>query len=391
MTMPSVTIPRNDLLAALGRTSFQAGKLATHALGCVWITATGGGLTLAATDGTLDASCRILAPGKPVTPFACGVPAGQFRKLVERLPDAPVTLALDVSGDKLRVKCGRSNSGIPVRDVADRPTVEMPPDTLHAVPKGRLAAAIARVAFAAGDEELEQVRFTPPADDVGGLSIEAVSQNAYARDRLFRPEGGTWPGIVPEAFGVDPARISGTVKWLETATRMAVTEKRVFFADDLGWWSLPVRRGIWTDAGNAMVSKLSMPDVTHIDIAVSELACVCDRLGIVLPEKSRAVLLDASPGGITFTADGGQGVEIADGARLVSGKPVKVVIPAQDFGALASRVPGERLRLTLTGWDGPMGFQALTDAGDPDPSWLGVIMPLMAPTPTQFSEWEDAA
>ena len=127
MTAPSITIAHADLLAALSRAAgFLATKLAKHNLGQVWLDASAAGLALQATDATMDVTCHVEAvPGKPGEAFSCGVPGKQFLQLVQRLPEAPIGLSLDVAGGKLRVKSGRSNSGLPIGVMAMRPTLAM--------------------------------------------------------------------------------------------------------------------------------------------------------------------------------------------------------------------------------------------------------------------------
>jgi hypothetical protein len=405
----ALAIPRAALLPALERAcTFQNPKLAvnTHVLGHVWLTAEGRALFIEATDGVVDVWCRVGLQSLVEYPFACGVPAKKFLEVVRRLPDAPITLARDVEGGKLRLRSGRATASLPTLPLEDRPAMARMPDEeeIYPVHGKTLAAAVASVLPSAGDDEpLDQVRFTQPDTPDGSLVVEATCGHEFVRvlvPRHSSEPGESWAETLGGSFGVDPRTLAVTARWIEGADRIATTPKRLFFADALGWWSLPVRRGQWPDT-EQFLHKLYVPGASSIDLPAAALAEACARLAVLLPDKVKGLLLDAAGPDVRLYLDGGCGVETVEAARLVSGPGVRAVVPAKGLSSLVSRAPGEWVRLTMSGPFAPVGVRALADAPAPGghhaasvtvrPDWQAITMPMQAPLVEDFTTMEEGA
>ncbi len=381
----SITIPRDQLHAALSRAAgFQAAKFRVHALGHVWLNANALGLTIEATDGSMDVSCRLAAPLQAFTPFACGVPGAQFLKLIDRLSAPDVTLDLDSKVGKLTVKAGRSRAGLPAMDLKHFPGVESPPLGFVPIPGKELAEAVAATAFTAGDgrEEhanLNQLRFCPGPD---GMVLQALDGHGYAR-RLLPETLAQWGEACGGSFGVDAKTFAARAKWIEGATDMVATAKRLFLADDLGWWSLPALRGEYPDTAR-FVAALDVAGATEIDLDASELAAVVDRLGIFLDDDSPAVGLELRDDGLFVYSNTGAGSSVGEGVEKletaeargpIPGGRLLFFMPGKAFGGFCCRATRSKVRIIVTPNFGPVGVKPLCENGRTLPDWLGVMTP----------------
>lgn len=388
----SITISRDKLHAALSRAAgFQAAKFHKHNFGHVWLDTNSPALTIQATDGAMDVLVEVADLTEPFARFACGVPGSQFLKLVDRLPSGPVTLSLDGKAGKLLVKAGRSRSSLPTMDIAHFPGIEYPPADWIKIPGKDLAQAVASTAFTAGesddDNNLGQIRLTPGPD---GLIMEALDGRAMAR--VLMPRNINWIAAIGGDCGTDARRLLGKVKWLETATAMASSAKRLFFADDLGWWSVPALRGMFTDT-EVMLTHLDVDAAVICDMDTAELAAAADRLAIVQPDKEPAMRLSVTGGRaelVSFAAAGawGQGVEPLPSAD--GGADFAVVLPGPAFGAFCLRAPRGKVRLFVTPNSGPIGVRPLLENGQTTTDWLGLVWPMQAPSVADDC-WREAA
>jgi hypothetical protein len=392
----SITIPRDQLHAALSRAAgFQTAKFRIHAFGHVWLNANALGLSIEATDGSMDVSCRLAAPLQAFSPFACGVPGGQFLKLVDRLSAAEVTLDLDGKAGKLLVRAGRSRASLPTMAITQFPGVEPPPLGFVPIPGKLLAEAVAGVAFTAGDgredhANLNQLRFCPGSD---GLVLQALDGHGYARRLLPNALAG-WDEACSGAFGVDAKTFASRAKWIEESTEMAATAKRLFLGDDLGWWSLPALRGEYPDTGR-FIAALDVPGVVEIDLDAAELAAVADRLGIFLDNDSPAVGLELRGDGLFVYSNTGAGSSVGEGVEQIEtaeargpipGGRLLFFMPGKAFGGFCCRATRSKVRIVVTPNFGPVGVKPLCENGRTLPDWLGVMTPFDIKTVPYWTE-----
>jgi|GEM_PF-4466926 len=388
MSDATLSILRDDLLAAVSRaaSAVAASARKNTVNGNVWLDAsasTHGRITLTATDGTLDVHCRLTAaPG--FDPFCCGLPARKSLDLVSRLPSAPITLSPDPDAGMLRLRCGRTRASLPMTDWRYAPTLEPLPETTHPLDPAPLAAAIAAAAPSAGDEEegLDQVRFTP-FGDAGTLRVEALDGHQFVRVDV-PGQGGQqgWWQAVPDAFGVEARRMGPGAKWIETARAMAVSDKRLFFTDAVGWWSLPVRRGVWVDTDRLMDK---VEDDYCVDINAQAFAEAAERLAIYLPEGSKNMCLTIGYGDASLCLPAVRGFEPLETLARAVPQPLRVVIPGVEFGRFLRRAPSETVRLCCGGPLHPIGVFPLH--GDQfQEGWTGIFIGCADDVATYTSE-----
>ena len=371
-----VSILRDDLLAALSKAATAVPTAKKDQIcGSAWFDASGrthGLVTITATDGTLDVHCRLAAaPG--FTPFQCGLPAKKFLELLSRLPSAPITLSPDQDTGMLRLRCGRTRASLPMTDWRYAPNLEPLPKTTHPIDPAPLAAAIAAAAPSAGDGEegLDQVRFTP-FGDAGVLRVEALDGHQFVRVDVPGQGGASgWWQAVPDAFGVEARRMAVGVKWIETAQAMAVSDKRLFFVDAVGWWSLPVRRGIWVETDRLMAK---VEDDYCIDVRVNLLAEAAERLAIYLPEGSKNMCLTLGQGDASLCLPAMRGFEPLETQERSVPQTLRIVVPGMEFGRFLRRAPSETVRLCCGGPLHPIGVFPLHDGGQFKAGWSGIFV-----------------
>lgn len=214
------------------------------------------------------------------------------------------------------------------------------------------------------------MRFTPVVE-AGLLRVEALDGHQFVRVDVPGQGGAQgWAQAVPDAFGVEARRLATSVKWIETAQAMAVSDKRLFFTDAQGWWSLPVRRGVWVET-DRLVDKVG--EECCVDINANAFAEAAERLAIYLPEGCRNMCLTIDRLSASLCLPAMRGVEPLEIEARAVPQPLHIVVPGVEFGRFLRRAPSESVRLCCGGPLHPIGVFPLHGEQFQE-GWAGVFI-----------------
>lgn len=148
-------------------------------------------------------------------------------------------------------------------------------------------------------------------------------------------------------------------------------------------FSLPLSSYQYPDYMN-FIAKLQGEGVSNLEVDRKEGMDALDRLQIFNSDNNRCTYFDLSGGEVVLTAQG-QDVGSASESLEASydGDIRRIAFPTRNLIDIMNHYQSGRLRLTLTGAEGPCGI-----SGEEDPEYQVIVMPMKIVEETYYSEEE---
>lgn len=253
-------------------------------LDTVRLSASGGNLTVTATDLDIEISCTTECDGE----IGACVNARLLSGIVNKIPaDAKVTIAED--GDDITVKSGRSRFKLPTLPMDDYPSMEV--GDFSATFSIDLAAAVDPVAFAMSSEVTRYYlcgAYLHTEDD----KIVAVATDGH---RLARNAGGD--GNVPAGV-ILPSKLVGIIPGGEVTLSVSSAKVRVETSDTT--ITSRVVDGTYPDYQRIIPKENNRVATVDRDSLLSAVS----RVAVVSSERGRGVRLDIGDEKISLAVHG---------------------------------------------------------------------------------------
>lgn len=303
-----ITVQRAGLARALAAVSRVVERRNTiPILACVHLSADGDMLTVRATD--LDMEMSVKTPADVAMPGCTAVDAVRLGDIVKRLSGDSVVLQVD--GDALVVKSGRSRSKLATVDANDYPTLNAGEFTAEF--EIDLAALVAPVAYAQSDEDtryyLKGVYLHETAEGLAAVATDGHKLAKRQTDVSVAVPESIIPKKAIAALPKGPATVSLSPRTIRVvAGDVDLTSKLIdgTFPD----YARVVPQG---NDKSVRVDKVRLAKAAELAMTVQD-------------TMSKSVRLDIAPGAVTVTARGAGGEAGEDIEAAYSGEPFSICI-----------------------------------------------------------------
>jgi DNA polymerase III subunit beta len=366
-------LDRAALLRALNHVQSVVERRSTvPILSNVLLKAEDGMLSLATTDMDVEMTESLAADvGKA---GAITAPAVTLHDIVRKLPDSSkVQIELDVSGNFITVKSGRSDfrlSSLPVADFPQFGGQKLP--NSFAIPAADLRALIDRTKFAMSTEETRYY--------LNGIYIHATQNETVPVLRAVATDGHRLARFeMPLPAGAE--QMSGVIvprktilelrKLLEEAAdtiRISLSESKISFAFDHIVLTSKLIDGTFPDYQRVIPSG----NDKMIEVDPKVFSSAIDRVSTISDGKSRAVKITLNGKTLTLSANSPEAGSAKEELEVKSeSDPIEIGFNARYLLDITTQVDGDGCRLSMSDPSAPTVIQDISD-----PSALYVLMPL---------------
>ena len=390
---------RNDIIDGLQKSSgIIPAKTGAAFLRTIWLEATGGTLRILSTDSSLEFTGQY--PAQVTEEGLCGVQGKNFFELVRKLPPGEIGLKLDAASGNLLINQGSRRYKLPVSDRNWFQSFAPFPEEGSVIWSGDfLQELLDRVLYCISDEDTMEAMacmYLRPGDD--GPKVEVCGLNGHQFSLVAFLNDDIHAMVPPEGILIQKKYVAELRRWLTSdEIDLAISQKRLFFraqikdGDDAAAakveiFSLPLSYYQYPDY-HSFVSNLTKDDISTLTIDRLELTDALDRVAIFNTDNNRcAYFLFAGPNELSLRSQGQEAGEASETLECVFTGPLdKVAFPTKDISDILGHFHSAKVKLTLTGAEGPCGL-----TGEDDPDSLVIIMPMKIVEETYYSE-EDIA
>jgi len=340
----------------------------------LWLRAEGESLALMATDANIEFTGRYAA--SVVQEGLIGVQGRAFVDLVRQLPEGQLTLTLDDQSGNLLLEQGRRKYKLPVHDAAwFQAFSTFPADNVVNWSADFFQEIIERVSFCISDDDNADAIGCLFMKSVGNGRIESCGLNghqfamaAFIHDELAAV-------LPPEGMLIQKKYMQELKKWLSGLEdiELHISEKRIFLrsGDGREMFSLPRSTYSYPDY-MSFVSKLSVENVSQLDVRRKEYMEALGRLAVFTTDNDRCAYLELAEAELILTAQG-QDVGSADERLEVSyqGDIAKIAFPTRHLLDVLGHFTSAQVQFRFTAVEGPCGV-----SGKEDPDYIVIIMPM---------------
>lgn len=340
-----------------------------------------GMLRLAATnlDQQCETGCPVEADAAALRGFATTVEGRRLAAIVAAADaNGKVLLKPVKGGGALAVETGRSKYRLPTLPVDDFPLIpKVEAEATFAIRSGDLAALLAS---GRSFHSREETRYYLNGAD---LRVVRAAEDAPAMFRAAATDGHRlhhlWIGAPPGAETLSPIILPSVaadllVKLLgetpDGEAMVTVGGHRIGVAVGETRVTSKLIDGQYPDTDRAVPPEGALTATLRVDAAV--LVAAAKRVRLIMTEKTRLVVLEASPDGIVLkamTPEGGEAIEDVPGEY--TGEPIRIGLNAAYLIDVAEAIgPG-----TIIGRFGDPGAPTLW-AREGDDGALAVLMPI---------------
>lgn len=352
----TISTTRGALLGALSDVVHAAtGKSSLDILDGVLVTPTETGIALRCTDLAIAATAEVACEhgGESFV-----VVAAMFRRVVDALPEGPITLS--VADGRLTVKAGKTTSRLPVRSGADFPAVPAVPADAFRVKASVLRRVLVstRHGVNAGDQ-------SPTRDGLhltaagGRLTATATNGHVLARAWAECPKGANLDAFVPSAG------VAAIVKALDRLGDGEVAIAR----DRLHMFVGGVSTRLYDEKPSPADHVLNASRGKHeIRLDRTEFVAAVKRAAITAGEHDKVRLVCAGES-VTVRSEAATG-ETASELSAVAPSELEILCDTHYLLAQIEQVPDDELVIRLRSAD---GLAALVfESGN----YTGLVMPM---------------
>lgn len=367
------SIDRAALLRALAHVQSVVERRSTiPVLSNVLLKVEDGMLSLATTDMDIEITESIAAD--VTKEGSITAPAVTLHDIIRKFPDgSKVQIEMDVSGNFITVKAGRSDFRLSCLPVADFPQFgggEFP--VSFATRAADLRALIDRTKFAMSTEETRYYLngiFVHAAENEGVAVLRAVSTDGHrlARFEMPLPEGAAgMPGVIIPRKTVLELR-----KLLEEAAdeiKISLSENKIVFSFDHIVLTSKLIDGTFPDYQRVIPSG----NDKFLEVDPRVFSSAIDRVSTISDGKSRAVKITLNGKTMTLSANSPEAGSAKEEIEVQSeSAAIEIGFNARYLLDITSQVDGVGCRMSLSDPSSPTIIQDTSD-----PSSLYVLMPL---------------
>jgi len=393
-----VECPRKDLFEAIQTVARAvSGRSSLPILSHVLLQPQGAsGMRLVATDLEMWMECalpaRVQASLAHETTSGFTLPARVFAEMLGALPEADVLLDRPDGGNKIHVRCARSNYdvlGLSSEEFPSPPEVE-PTATFH-IQGSALKQMIRQVSFAVSTDETRAiltgilVRF-----DGAELTLVATDTHRLAvRNGPVATGSGTATAVVPARAMNEVTRLAGdddavTIALASGQARFEVRrrgDERDTDAAEIG--GLP---GRYRQQSTTMVTRLiegQYPNYERVipqsherkwTLVRTDLAAAVKRIAIVARDNANRVVLETEGSQLVLTAESGTVGSARDEVEVArEGDDITIAFNAKYLAEVLGAVDSEGVSFELTE---PLRPGVVRPVGDMAPRYVCVLMPM---------------
>ncbi len=390
-----IKVYRNDVIDGLQKSSgIIPAKTGAAFLRTIWLRAEGQSLQILSTDSSLEFTGQY--PAQVDQPGLAGVQGKSFYELVRKLPPGEIGMKLDGETGNLLITQGSRRYKLPVSDASWFQNFSAFPAEGAVLWSGDyLQEIIDRVSFCISDEDTMEAMacmfMKPEAQDsrveVCGLNGHQFALAGFMNDDVH--------GLLPsEGALIQKKYVAELKKWLTSdEIEMSISQKRLFFRTapnngsaegqkSMETFSLPLSYYQYPDYKN-FVSKLDGEEVSELIVDRQELGDALERVAIFNTDNNRcAYFMFDSPGLLSLQSQGQEAGEAMESMEAsFTGDLKKIAFPTRDINEILTKFSSAKVKLTLTGAEGPCGV-----TGDKDEDYLVIIMPMKIVEETYYSE-----
>lgn len=348
----------------------------------IWLRAENNRLEILSTDANIEFRGSYTA--EVMETGLVGVQGRSFVELLRRLPAGQITLKVDPESPVLRIEQGRRKYNLPVNDATWFQKFSDFPEEGAVIWSGDfLQDLIDKLTYCIGDEGSDALAclFMKPA---ANERIEAAGMNGHQFAMLGFANDDLRALLPPEGILIQKKYLTELKKWLGTdEINLNIGDKRLFLrtenkAESL---SLPLSSYQYPDY-TVFLSRLQGDGISTLELSRSEAQDALQRIAIFNSDSNRCTYFDLSEKEAVLSA-AGQEVGSASESLDVeySGDIPKIAFPTSNLLSIIDHYASEKLRLTLTGSEGPCGIK-----GNEDNDYLVIIMPMKILDDVNFSE-----
>lgn len=384
-----IKIYKEDVIEGLQKAaSIIPAKSGAAYLRSIWLKAGDGKVEILATDSSIEFrgsySAEVLEPG------LAGVQGRNFVDLVRKLSGGQISFKLDEETGSLVIEQGRRKYKLPTNDSVWFQNFSEFPENGSNGPViwagDFIQELIDKLIYCISDDDsmdaIACLNMRPKEDgkiDACGLNGHQFAMLRFLHDDLHAmlPAGGI---LIQKKY------LGELKKWLgDNEVELAIGDKRLFFrnSDRSETFSLPLSAYQYPDYMN-FISRLDDPAVSTLGIDRKEISETLDRLLIFNTENNRCTYYDfgSGSGEIILSAtgqDSGSATEVLEGE--FKGGIAKIAFPTRNLIEIISHFNSQKLRLVMSGAEGPCGV-----FGEEDQDYTVIIMPMKIVDDTYYSE-----
>lgn len=391
-----IKVYRNDIIDGLQKSSgIIPAKTGAAFLRTIWLRADGESLQILSTDSSLEFVGQYAA--QVDKPGLAGVQGKSFYELVRKLPPGEIGIKLDEESGNLLITQGSRRYKLPVSDKTWFQNFSpFPEEGLVLWSGDYLQELIDRVSFCISDEDTMEAMacmFIKPEPEDSRVEVCGLNGHQFALSGFLNDDVH---GLLPaEGILIQKKYVMELKKWLTSdEIEMSISQKRLFFrtagtsgAGDqakksLEIFSLPLSYYQYPDYKN-FVSKLGGEDVSELTVDRMELGDALERVAIFNTDNNRcAYFMFDAPGLLSLQSQGQEAGEASESMEAgFTGDLGKIAFPTRDILEILGRFNSGKVRMTLTGAEGPCGV-----TGEEDQDYLVIIMPMKIVEETYYSE-----
>jgi len=377
-----LTIFKEDVIEGLQKAaSIIPQKTGAVYLRSIWLRAEGDRLEILSTDSNIEFRGSYVADVKEGG--LIGVQGRAFVELLRRLPAGQITLELDKAAPVLHVVQGRRKYKLSTNDVTWFQNFSEFPEQGAIMWSGDyLQELIDRISFCLGEESMDAIScliMKPVGDHIeaAGMNGHQFAMMRFSHDDLL----ALLPG---EGILVQKKYLTEIKKWLGTdEIEVNLGEKRLFLRTEnkKESMSIPLSSYQYPDY-SVFLSRLLGGGLSTLDLERNEAQEALNRIAIFHTEENRCAYFTLEPSEVTISTSDqhiGSATESLDVAY--QGSISKIAFKTSNLLSIFDRFTSSRLKLVLTGSEGPCGI-----TGAEDTEYQVIIMPMKINEDTQFSE-----
>jgi DNA polymerase-3 subunit beta len=353
----------------------------------LWLKAEEDSLALMSTDANIEFTGKY--PASVLEGGLIGVQGRAFVDLVRQLPGGKITMTLDGQSGNLLLEQGRRKYKLPVNDSAWFQTFsEFPAENAVIWSADFFQEIIERVSYCISDEDSSEAIGALYIKKVGDGRIESCGLNGhqFALIAFFHEELAAM--LPSEGILIQKKYVQEMKRWLGGLgeIELSISEKRLHLrsGDGRETFSLPRSIYIYPDY-MSFVSKLSVDNISLLDVDRKECIEALSRLSIFATDNDRCTYFDLAENELTLTAQG-QDVGSADERLEVAyqGDIAKIAFPTRNLMDVLGHFTSAQIRLSFTATEGPCGV-----SGKDDPEYTVIIMPMKLTDDAYYEETPD--
>ncbi len=358
----------------------------------IWLKAEENTLSIMATDTSLEFCGSYTAEVE--SQGLVGVQGRAFVDLLSKLPAGTISLTLDADNNVLRVEQGRRKYKIPTNDpVWFQNFSDFPAEGAVMWSGDFLQDILERITFCISDEDgaaaiacLFMKPIPAQSDEEPNNRIEACGLNGHQFALMGFMNDELHQKLPADGMLINKKYLGDLKKWLGgDEIELNTTDKRLYLrtGDGSETFSLPLTNSAYPDYMNFM-AKLSSPEVSTLKLNRKDCMDALTRLQIFHSDNNRCAYLHLAANEVTMTAKGQETGSASEYLEVVyEGSLTRIAFPTKNLIDIMNHFQSAELTLTMTGAEGPCGI-----AGDDDPEYTVILMPMKITDETYYSEEE---